>query len=879
MRSDSHRRAGIRRLAAASSDVLTGTRIDPSRLKKARWQLAFDQVLQTENLEAHIHAIQRSPADRKERSSELTPIRFAHVNKPSRANRIAAGFDALVLSKFVGQPIDVAQITHGDIWSSTKVRTAALLRELTKIIGELRTLLAAASAPDLVLNRHCPECEFRDRCRKEAIEKDDLSLLAGMTDKERVRLNRRGIFTVNQLSYTFRPRRRSKRLAAKPEKYHHALRALALRELKIHVVGNPKLKIDGTPVFFDVESLPGRDFYYLVGVRAEIQEKRPKIHSLWADSPSDEKCVWTEFLAIVSAIENPVLIHYGSFETKFLKKMCARYGAPPDGTTAAKAIAGPLNLLSLIFASIYFPSYSNGLKENARFLSFEWSDPTAGGLQSIVWRHLWEESADSTIREKLIAYNADDCAALSVIAGALSQLTSPDPGAGEKPALRAEIVHVDTLEESLTSRWRPFRSPISDLEEINLAARWDYQRDRVFVRSGTEKRRVTRHFTRRRHTRKAQKQIVLNAPGACPKCEKKWRKKGRLLSRTVQDLIFGRDSVKRRVIQYVAQTYYCRSCGYEYGPNKLRLHGRNWGWNILAYFVYHIVGLSIPQLTVQHSMNRVFGCRLVRSSLNEFKVRASRIYLDTKAQILHRIINGNVVHADETRANIKGQMAYVWVLSNLTEVAYILTESREGEIVQQLLKDFKGVLVSDFYAAYESIECPQQKCLIHLMRDLNDEILNNPFDEEVKSVALRFAALLRPIVETIDRRGLKAHFLRKHQIDVQRFYGFLDRSNFASDVASKFKQRFDKNRDRLFTFLHYDGVPWNNNNAEHAIKAFARLRDVISGSSTKKGIDEYLTLLSVSETCKYRGIDFLDFLCSGKRDVAMFALERRGTRR
>jgi len=161
----------------------------------------------------------------------------------------------------------------------------------------------------------------------------------------------------------------------------------------------------------------------------------------------------------------------------------------------------------------------------------------------------------------------------------------------------------------------------------------------------------------------------------------------------VQDLIFGRDSVKRRVIQYVAQAYYCRSCGYEYGLNEVRLHGRNWGWNILAYFVYHIVGLSIPQLTVQHSMNRVFGCRLVRSSLNEFKVRASRIYSDTKAQILHRIINGNVVHADETRANIKGHMAYVWVLSNLTEVAYILTESREGEIVQQLLKDFKGVLV------------------------------------------------------------------------------------------------------------------------------------------------------------------------------------------
>ena len=198
------------------------------------------------------------------------------------------------------------------------------------------------------------------------------------------------------------------------------------------------------------------------------------------------------------------------------------------------------------------------------------------------------------------------------------------------------------------------------------------------------------------------------------------------------------------------------------------------------------------------------------------------------------------------------------------------------ETVQQLLKGFKGVLVSDFYAAYDSIACAQQKCLIHLMRDLNDEILNNPFDEEAKLVALRFAALLKPIVDTIDRRGLSAYFLRKHLREVERFYGFLDKRNFDSDAAAKFKQRFERNRDKLFTFLRYDDVPWNNNNAEHAIKAFARLRDVIAGSSTKKGVEEYLTLLSVSETCKNRGVDFLDFLRSGEMDIAMFALRRRG---
>jgi hypothetical protein len=296
---------------------------------------------------------------------------------------------------------------------------------------------------------------------------------------------------------------------------------------------------------------------------------------------------------------------------------------------------------------------------------------------------------------------------------------------------------------------------------------------------------------------------------------------------------------------------------------------------MVAYFVYHIVGLRVPQLTVQHGLNRLFGVDVVRSSLNNLKIRASDYYSVAKRKILRRIVQGELIHADETRANIKGHLAYVWVLTNLREVVYILAESREGEFVQTLLKDFKGVLVSDFYAAYDGIACPQQKCLIHLMRDLNDEILDNPFDEEMKSIAGGFASLLKRMVETIDRRGLKTYFLRKHLTDVNRFYRFLGSSDFKSDGASKCKQRFEKNRDKLFTFLRYDGVPWNNNNAEHAIKAFARLRDVIAGASTKKGVEEYLTLLSVAQTCEYQGIDFLSFLRSEEKDVETYSRSLR----
>ena len=131
------------------------------------------------------------------------------------------------------------------------------------------------------------------------------------------------------------------------------------------------------------------------------------------------------------------------------------------------------------------------------------------------------------------------------------------------------------------------------------------------------------------------------------------------------------------------------------------------------------------------------------------------------------------------------------------------------------------------------------------------------------------------MVGTVDRHGLKSHFLRKHRVSVDRFYRQLSTMGLKSQAAVKLKDRFQKNREKLVTFLSFDGVPWNNNNAEHAVKAFATLRNVIGGTSTEKGIREYLILLSICETCKYKGLDFLDFLRSGEKNIDVFASNRR----
>jgi hypothetical protein len=102
-----------------------------------------------------------------------------------------------------------------------------------------------------------------------------------MTLKERVKCAAKGIFTITQLSYGYRPRRRkqirpdaqpSKNSATRPvppPKNDFKLKALAIKKSQIHVIGAPSLKIEGVPTFLDVEGMPDRNFYYLIELRFE----------------------------------------------------------------------------------------------------------------------------------------------------------------------------------------------------------------------------------------------------------------------------------------------------------------------------------------------------------------------------------------------------------------------------------------------------------------------------------------------------------------------------------------------------------------------------------------------------------------------------------
>ena len=272
-------------------------------LENRRYRVIIDYTVDLPTIHSRLHALKLAPSDNAV-DCPYIPIRFVQRETVTAADKLLLAFDALALWQASGKMPRTGRIIHGREHARVTVLLAGLLDKARLILGNIAAQQAKGTPPPLVLNKHCGECEFQSRCRQIAIEKDDLRLLSNMTEKERRKQHDKGIFTVTQLSYTFRPRRRS---GPGGMKHQHALKALAIRKNQIHILGTPTLSAPGTPVYFDVEGDPDRDFYYLIGLRTASTDSSVQ-YSFWADNSADEQNMWAECLDRLSRIDNPRLI-------------------------------------------------------------------------------------------------------------------------------------------------------------------------------------------------------------------------------------------------------------------------------------------------------------------------------------------------------------------------------------------------------------------------------------------------------------------------------------------------------------------------------------------------------------------------------------------
>jgi hypothetical protein len=341
------------------------------------------------------------------------------------------------------------------------------------------------------------------------------------------------------------------------------------------------------------------------------------------------------------------------------------------------------------------------------------------------------------------------------------------------------------------------------------------------------------------------------------------------------DLRLTKKGCKKVTTKFTGGRTVCPKCHHHFPPPAIsRLGGWLFGHGFKAWAVYLRVSLRLPYRLITTMMEDLFGERTTEATVVNFVRNLAGYYGPCEQATLDRLLAGPFIHVDETRLSIEGTDHYVWVFTDGHRVILRMTETRETTMVLELLSGYRGVLVSDFYAGYDSVECRQQKCLVHLIRDLNDDLWASPFDAEFEGFVLAVRDLVVPMIEAVQGRATKARQLTKFLPAVDAFYArHITSISYKSEVTQKYQKRFERYRDSLFTFLSLDGIPWNNT-AERGIRHLAVQRK-ISGTFFEEPVSHYLLLLGIAQTCRFQEKSFLKFLMSGELDVDSFRSGKR----
>jgi predicted RecB family nuclease len=799
-------------------DILSIENLTLKELKFGK-PLIINTAIEVDDLYCTFDALKKISLDSNSSSFQYVPVLYLRDQQISTKDKVLLAFKSYVLSRLQTSTAAYGHIVYGRELRDSKIHLDSYIKKAKNIIDELTLQASSESDDNFFLDSHCEMCEFSEHCKVKITDRNCLSLLRNMSLAEIRRQNGKGIFTVNQLSYTFRPKKTPKRAKNPSTPRHFSLQALALRENKIYIHGIPPLTSSDFPVFFDIEGIPQRQFYYLIGLLT-VEGNQPVYRNFWANNEQDQVQIFNDFLTTISGIDRSTFYHFGNYDVMALKQFRCLVAKPLQDVLDT-ILSNSQNLLSVIYPHVYFPTYTNKLKDIGRFLGCKWTEDNPSGIQSIILRETWEETFHASLKERLILYNKEDCLALKRIYDFLVSLAV---SRNQQNSSSEELFQIsntaDLKQTSYYSKRPPFGKAeflLDDLEFANRCAYFDYQREKVFIRTH-------RHFNKRKaatiiseskkHCKQRLNSYVKIESTQCAFCGRRHIKKGDEFTRDITDLKFSKTGVKRWIQRYISWHYHCKKCGHQFiSPGWPK--GRTiFGHGIMSWCVYQNVLRGQNMLQVSHGLKDIFSIAINNASPYRFKNSIAAYYRGAYREILSNILNSSAIHIDETSVRLKNNKGYVWVLTNMNMVYYFYRESREGSFLKDLLHEFEGVLISDFYTAYDSIDCPQQKCLVHLMRDINDTLKKNPFDDDFKTISVNFGKLLRSIVNTIDHYGLKKRNLHKHKKDALRFIETVSSKSFSSKIAQKLQVRVKKAGMKLFTFLDHDGIPWNNNNAE-----------------------------------------------------------------
>jgi len=223
-----------------------------------------------------------------------------------------------------------------------------------------------------------------------------------------------------------------------------------------------------------------------------------------------------------------------------------------------------------------------------------------------------------------------------------------------------------------------------------------------------------------------------------------------------------------------------------------------------------------------------------------------------------------VLNADESGWRIGGRLAWIWCFTSKTLAYYVLTPSRAGPVVKEVLGEiFNGILVTDFFGAYNRIKAfAKQKCVVHLLREIKQVSLRN-HATEWQLFARRLKRLMREALTlVVDREKIGEDAYKRRVANLHMRLADIFGCSYRDKDCERLSKRLAKHSDELLVFLLHPNVPADNNHAERQMRFAVIMRKNSYGNQSMRGAQTQAILMSLFRTCQLRGIDPITFLAA-----------------
>ncbi len=286
---------------------------------------------------------------------------------------------------------------------------------------------------------------------------------------------------------------------------------------------------------------------------------------------------------------------------------------------------------------------------------------------------------------------------------------------------------------------------------------------------------------------------------------------------------------------------------------------RTFGPRLAATVVYlkHAHHLSYERLT--HLCRDLFGVVLSEGGAVALLRRAGEAAQPAAAAIGEQVRQSAIIGSDETSARVAGHKWWQWVFLSVAGVYSRIRPSRGAQVIAEVMGEQRAECwVCDCFSA--QLKAPTehlQLCLAHQLRDLQRLIEHRPRLQW----AVAMQALFREAIHLWKRRAeLSPQGYTRRVTVVERRLDRLLAQRVQGAEAVRLRERYDLHRGHLFVFLHYPGVPPDNNACERALRPSVIHRKVTNGFRSEWGAHAYAALATIIETAKLQGRNVFDVL-------------------